>query len=96
MSPGGGRSFATSLVAAWPASYAPAVVSDDQIRISVNGELQQLPPDSTVRELLARFEVDPRAVAVERNRQIVPKTDYDRVRLTDGDQLEIVTFVGGG
>ena len=85
-----------TVVVAAIASYAPAVASDAQIRISVNGELQTLPSDSTVRELLARFEVDPTAVAVERNRQIVPKTDFDSVRLADGDQLEVVTFVGGG
>lgn len=85
-----------TVVATCPASYAPAVASDTQIRISVNGELQKLPADSTVRELLARFEVDATAVAVERNRQIVPKAEFDRVRLADGDQLEVVTFVGGG
>jgi len=44
-------------------------------------------------ELLA---LDPRKVAVERNLEIVPKSQYQDTALADGDQIEIVQFVGGG
>lgn len=46
--------------------------------------------------LLAELELDPSQVAVERNRDIVPRAQYAQTTLSDGDQLEIVTFVGGG
>ncbi len=39
---------------------------------------------------------DTKRVAVERNGEIVPKTDYEAVVLADGDELEVVRFVGGG
>lgn len=45
---------------------------------------------------LASLGIDRRKVAVERNREIVPKSAFDRVVLTAGDELEIVQFVGGG
>ena len=49
-----------------------------------------------VSEYLAEAGYDVRRVAVERNGEIVPKTAYDSVLLTEGDTVEIVSFVGGG
>ena len=49
-----------------------------------------------VSEYLAEAGYDVRRVAVERNGEIVPKTAYDAVLLTEGDTVEIVSFVGGG
>lgn len=50
---------------------------------------------STVAELLAREDLDPKLVVVELNGQILPKTDYNRP-LQEGDAVEIVQFVAGG
>ena len=47
-------------------------------------------------ELLAQLSLKPRFVAVERNLQIVPRAEHDECVLQPGDQLEIVTLVGGG
>lgn len=50
----------------------------------------------TIREMLSAADYDPARVAVERNGEIVPRAQYDAVVLTDGDSLEVVSFVGGG
>lgn len=64
--------------------------------IVLNGEETQTPDGSTVQTLLESLELAPAQVAVERNRAIVPRTEYGQTALTDGDALEVVTFVGGG
>jgi sulfur carrier protein len=66
------------------------------IAVSVNGEARQLPPDTTVAELLSQFAPARRRVAVERNGEIVPKSLHGTTVLADGDRLEIVIAVGGG
>ncbi|MBQ8798534.1 MAG: sulfur carrier protein ThiS [Lachnospiraceae bacterium] len=50
----------------------------------------------TVSEYIATTEYDPKRIAVERNGDIVFKSQYDVTVLEDGDSLEIVSFVGGG
>lgn len=63
--------------------------------ITINGK----PTDAagkTLAEYLATTNYDMARIAVERNGEIVPKSRYDQTVLEDGDQIEIVTFVGGG
>ena len=50
----------------------------------------------TVREMLSELGLDHRKVAVERNREIVPRSTLGEVQVADGDAYEIVHFVGGG
>lgn len=50
----------------------------------------------TVAEYLATTSYSPERVAVERNGTIVPKAEYDKTVLADGDSVEVVSFVGGG
>lgn len=64
--------------------------------VRVNGEVRETAPETTIAVLLASLEIDRRKVAVERNREIVPKSLYDAIALAEGDALEIVQFVGGG
>ena len=66
------------------------------MEISVNGEPREVPEHSTVAELLALLNLDRARVAVERNRRLVPSPQRPLEQLDAGDQLEIVTFVGGG
>jgi sulfur carrier protein len=66
------------------------------MRIEVNGETQNVAPDITVSALLSTLGVGDGPVAVERNRQIVPRAEHASTRLAEGDQLEVVHFVGGG
>ncbi len=67
-----------------------------EILVTVNGEPQRLPAATTVAGLIARLGIDPQRVAVERNLDVVPRATWAGAALADGDQVEIVTFVGGG
>ncbi|NVB41465.1 sulfur carrier protein ThiS [Pseudenhygromyxa sp. WMMC2535] len=64
--------------------------------IVLNGEPRTTRDGQTVAELLAELDLDPRQVAVERNRDIVPRAEHGKTVLSEGDALEVVTFVGGG
>lgn len=66
------------------------------VSIMLNGEKKELDSAVTVSELIRSLGIRTGAMAVEINQKIVPKTDYDNVTITDGDRVEIVTFVGGG
>lgn len=66
------------------------------MRLTINGEPQDFDAKLTVFELLGRIGIDPAKVAVERNLEIVPKSTYAATPLGDGDNLEIVHFIGGG
>jgi thiamine biosynthesis protein ThiS len=63
--------------------------------IKVNGEEQALPEGGTLAALLAEHGLAPNKVAVELNRRLVRTEKYD-TGLKEGDEVEIVTFVGGG
>ncbi len=65
------------------------------MEIQVNGESRTIEPMSLL-ELLGTLDINPTRVAVERNRDIVPKREYETTLLADGDIIEIVQFVGGG
>ncbi|HEY7956839.1 MAG TPA: sulfur carrier protein ThiS [Polyangia bacterium] len=66
------------------------------MQVWVNGRSVDVPAGCTVSALLARESIDPVKVAVERNQDVVPRRSWEDCRLADGDELEIVTFVGGG
>jgi len=66
------------------------------IRVRVNGEERRVPAGTRIRELLLELGVSTPRVAVERNREILPKAEYESTALAEGDELEVVEFVGGG
>lgn len=63
--------------------------------VKVNGEMLDL-AGKTVAEYLATTNYDPKRIAVERNGDIVFKSQYGTTILEDGDSIEVVSFVGGG
>ena len=67
-----------------------------EIRVRVNGEDLAMPEGASVSHLLDRLHVSVPRCAVERNREIVPKSVYASLSLAEGDVLEIVELVGGG
>lgn len=77
-----------------PAAIA-AFFYGDTMEITINGEQRSLTVQ-TVLQLLQSLDIDPRRVAVELNMDILPKAEYETASLADGDQIEIVHFVGGG
>lgn len=66
------------------------------MQISINGESRNVAGDSTLADLLKELGMQPKYVAVERNLELVPRATHADCVLEDGDQLEIVTLVGGG
>ena len=64
--------------------------------IRVNGEPRRVPSGLSIAAMLSELGLDPLRVAVECNLAIVPRSTLGQVRVEDGDQYEIVHFVGGG
>ncbi len=68
----------------------------DGVRIRLNGRPRTVPAGLSVADLLERLELERGAVVVELNREIVRGDALDVRRVAEGDELEIVHFVGGG
>ena len=66
------------------------------MKIRLNGTEIDILPELTISGLIKQLELNPKGVAVERNLEIVPKSQHATTALVDGDQIEIVEFVGGG
>jgi thiazole synthase len=66
------------------------------LSLRINGEPREFEGPLNVRELLTKLGLDPAKIAVERNLEIVPRSQYALVKLGQGDRLEIVHFIGGG
>ena len=66
------------------------------MQIHVNGEPREVTPQTTVLDIVLTLGGDPRGIAIERNLEIVPKSQHGQTVLQDGDRLEVVQFVGGG
>ncbi|MCE8004970.1 sulfur carrier protein ThiS [Billgrantia ethanolica] len=66
------------------------------MQIQLNGEPRDLAPDLTVAQLVDDLGLSGRRIAVERNEEIVPKSEHGATRLADGDRIEIVHAIGGG
>lgn len=66
------------------------------MKLTINGEDREFSPSLTVASLLAELGLKPDRVAVELNRDLLPRDRWNRTSLKDGDKLEIVHFVGGG
>jgi thiazole synthase len=70
--------------------------TDGTITISVNGEHKRVAAGLTIAQLASELGLVPEKVAVERNLEVVPRSQIGSVQVEDGDELEIVHFVGGG
>jgi thiazole synthase len=69
---------------------------DETLSIRVNGGHRRVPKGSTIADLALELGLEPSRVAVERNLEIVARSTLAEVEIEDGDDFEIVTFVGGG
>ncbi len=81
-----------------PVRMVTAMTAPD-VAIKLNGERHEITsggPSPTVTALLAQLELAGQRVAVEVNGEVVPRADHAAHALQDGDQVEVVTFVGGG
>jgi thiazole synthase len=95
----GARVAVVTVSCTGPPCYVVSRASEtpmETLDITVNGKLRHVARGTTVAGLLAELGIDRARVAVERNRDIVPRATYDDVALAAGDRLELVGFVGGG
>jgi len=66
------------------------------MKLVINGEIKSVPASATIRELIENLELKPDRIAVELNRCIIKRRDWDRTPVMEADRIEIVQFVGGG
>lgn len=66
------------------------------MKITVNGEDRHFDAPLSIAGLLVNLGIEGGKVAIERNLEIVPKSAYETIGLSDGDRIEIVHFIGGG
>jgi len=64
--------------------------------LTVNGESKSVADGLTLAQLVRELGLERNPIAIELNRQVVPRDRHGETRLTEGDRLEIVTLVGGG
>jgi sulfur carrier protein len=73
-----------------------AIKELDAMQITLNGQSHEVAEATTISELLVQLGVQTRHVAVEVNLEIMPQPEHPSYVLQEGDQLEVVTLVGGG
>jgi thiamine biosynthesis protein ThiS len=66
------------------------------MKIFINGETKEITDELNLRELLKHFSMPQERIAVELNKEVVRKKDWENVKIADGDKLEVIHFVGGG
>ena len=65
-------------------------------KIQLNGKKITINPKSTIMDLLIKYKLDNKKIAIEYNGTIIPKFKYKKKFLKNNDRLEIVHFIGGG
>jgi sulfur carrier protein len=67
-----------------------------KITIRLNGDAHVIDGDARLTTLIAALKMKPARIAVELNREVVAKANYASITLREGDELELINFVGGG
>jgi thiazole synthase len=70
--------------------------AQQSLKIRVNGEQRRVPHGLSIAQMLGELGLDPLRIAVERNLDVVPRASLAEVPVEDGDEYEVVHFVGGG
>ena len=73
-----------------------AMSLDGSASVTINGERRHVEARTSIAQMIAGLGLDPLRVAVERNLEIVPRSTFETAMVEDGDDYEIVHFVGGG
>lgn len=68
----------------------------EDVKVILNGETRDLAEGISLRELLVHFDLPTERVAVELNKSVVRKADWEKILVNDADRVEVVHFVGGG
>ena len=67
-----------------------------EIQILLNGEKRKVSVGTSLMTLTESLDLNPNHIAIEFNRKLLKRSEWESTRLADGDQIEIVHFVGGG
>jgi thiamine biosynthesis protein ThiS len=77
-------------------SYILVSEAPGKLQIHVNGESKEVSEDTSLSDLITRLQLPVQRIAMELNKEVVRRSQWETTILKDGDQLEIVHFVGGG
>lgn len=66
------------------------------MKITLNGKPHELEAALSLTALVEKYHLDPAKVAIEKNREIIPFSQYPTTHIADGDTIELVQFIGGG
>jgi thiamine biosynthesis protein ThiS len=66
------------------------------MKVFINGEIKEIAEEINLTDLLKNFSLPQERIAVELNKEVVRKKDWETIRVKDADRIEIVHFVGGG
>jgi sulfur carrier protein len=66
------------------------------MQVLINGETRNIENELNLRELLEKLELPTTRIAIELNKDVVRKKDWESIKISDADKIEIIHFVGGG
>ncbi len=66
------------------------------MQIVINGETKKIESEFNLRELLEKLELPTERIAIELNKGVIRKKDWETIKINDADKIEIIHFVGGG
>lgn len=66
------------------------------MNITVNGSQHSFPPEASLTQLLELLEMQDKRIALEINKEVIPKGEYGSYTLNEGDNIEIIQAIGGG
>lgn len=66
------------------------------MQIIINGETKKIEQELNLRQLLEKLELPTERIAIELNKEVVRKKDWETMKISDSDKIEIIHFVGGG
>lgn len=66
------------------------------MKIFINGESKEIPSEIRLSELLSLFKLPTQRIAIELNREVVRRQEWENISVRDADRIEVIHFVGGG
>lgn len=66
------------------------------MKIFINGEGKEIPGEMRLSDLLSHFELPTQRIAIELNREVVRRKEWENISVKDADRIEVIHFVGGG
>lgn len=66
------------------------------MKIIINGNTKEIPNEVNIIELIEKFSLPKERIAIELNKQVVRKKDWENIKIADADRIEVIHFVGGG